>query len=686
MEASTMSVINYFQKRGGIMKKSIFVFLLIAMLLTSLVSAEIIIINESEQNLYALESTHLSGDLDNNYLNIIGGGEVISGKNVKIYLFGPADDILVEDLYVNNEKAAVSFDGDGYYFVADTGRFSFNGKLTIRTIGQLNLYIPGPMNALTFDLTNGYAINGDRYGLYQEYVTVQRTEDVSMLVDGAFRFTYSDRNTFYYSIDFQAFGDSLGSYTIPLENGEEVLQVTGALDWSVQGNNLIVELKSSRANVGVSGVFDSHTLYMPLEGQHQMVIESDPEKKLSLWTSAKEQDLSEAEVYPEYNNARVFLATDYDTFDITVEDLDLLASLSASVSHAENRFAVTEKGSLLAEVNYDYANTGVDYLEFDIGDATPLYAATGYEPVKLTAEDEKLLLSLPKTEYGDLDLVYFTTISPLGLFSVVDIFVAKTDMPITEATTTVYLPGDYFVVETFGAPGGSELPGLSAILLFVILIGALAYFTVKKCKFIVAYLLFAVGLLYFNMWLFILLLAVTLILLIKQHIDKTKLKWVFIGAGILVVVGLLVVGAIGLFGSLFSGMGATSGSYYDDYAYDYAYEEEAMVMSEAAPMAAMKSIQRIGGDMDMYDADEGAISVPTKEGVLPVKLDLPTLGKSVTVTNHLVTPENPVEISVFVVASWLKYVFYLIALLAGLCALKTYKGCCGCCKPKGKKK
>jgi len=103
-------------------------------------------------------------------------------------------------------------------------------------------------------------------------------------------------------------------------------------------------------------------------------------------------------------------------------------------------------------------------------------------------------------------------------------------------------------------------------------------------------------------------------------------------------------------------------------------------------MAAMKSIQRIGGDMDMYDADEGAISVPTKEGVLPVKLDLPTLGKSVTVTNHLVTPENPVEISVFVVASWLKYVFYLIALLAGLCALKTYKGCCGCCKPKGKKK
>jgi hypothetical protein len=62
---------------------------------------------------------------------------------------------------------------------------------------------------------------------------------------------------------------------------------------------------------------------------------------------------------------------------------------------------------------------------------------------------------------------------------------------------------------------------------------------------------------------------------------------------------------------------------------------------------------------------DGAITVPMREGVLPVKMTLPSLGKQVSVTNYLVTKENQVSLKLFMVKTWLVYLFYLVALGAG---------------------
>ncbi len=641
------------------MKKSKLILVVLVLLAFSVLASatEIIVLNDTEERLYSLDDVLLSGDLATNELSIRGRGEVILGKNVKVYLFGPSSDLLVEDIVVNDAPASISFDDQGYFFVAEKGVFKFNGKLKIRTIGQIRLFVPGPMNQLRFNIQHGYAIDGDRFGLYKNDVIIQRAEKVSMLVDGSFRYTYAERNEFLYQINFKAFGSTLGSYTLPLENNEVITSVSGAMKWEQKEDKLILDLEGADASVVIRGLFDSQSMRIPLEeDRHHVLIESDPEKKISITTTAQEIDLSESPLQPQYSNARAFLASKNDVFSVAVKKLDVLPSLAASVRSASNIVAITESGSVLGELTYSYANTGVDYLEVDVG-GTPLYASTENSAVKLT-KDEKLLLSFPKTTYGTLDLVYFTTRDGIKPVDLITIPTAKTDLPITTASTSIYLPKDYIVLETFGAPGGSELPPFKSAAFFAIIVGLLAFALKKDSRFAACYMLFAVGLVYFDVSLFLFLMAVTIILIIRKHLPQTPtLKWIIAGAGLLFAVGLIIAVGLGIIWQLGTfNMGGSSDV--------TMYADKAVLETASAPM--FKGFERIG-------EGSGAITVPTRQGVLPVKLELPALGKTISVTNHLVTKENPVELKILVVAAWFKYLLYAVALIAGASAYKRYR-------------
>lgn len=636
-----------------------YVFFVVVLLLCSLASAtQVIVINETKEKIYSLGDVLLSGDLEANLLDISASGEVIQGEGVKVYLFGPASDVLVKELRVNGQPTMVSFDKEGYFFLADEGPFVLEGKLAIRTIGQVNLLVPGPINELRFKLLHGYAIGGDRFGVYKETVILQRAEAVSMLVDGSFRYSYAERDEFLYIINFKAYGSTLGNYVIDLHNGEVVTSVQGAVKWEQRDSRLILDLKSSQATVTVQGIFDSKSIRVPLENdRHHVLIESDPEKRINVSTSAQEIDLSESPIKPRYPNARAFLASSKDIFYVTVKELDVLPSLAASVRSSTNKVAITEKGSVVSETTYSYANTGVDYIEVD-AEGTPLYASTQAGAVKLTS-DRKLLLALPKTEYGSLDLVTFTTRKPLGPFAVVEVPIAKTNLPITTAKTTVFLPGNYIVLWTEGAVGGSELPGLEGIILYIIIFGGLAALIRKNPRFIAGYLIFSVGLYYFNVGLFLLLLVASLLAVAKRFMPKdARLKWlvaagaVIVAAVFLIFVPFLFIWQLGVFNPSGAGVSRMKG--------DYAVIEGA----DVAP--SFKGFEKVG-------EGEGAITVPQRSGVLPVKLELPHLGKSITVTNHLVTKENQISLRVWLLADYFKYLLYLIAALGGYVAYREYK-------------
>lgn len=640
------------------MKNSSFILLVFALAALSGLNyaTQIIVLNDTIEKAYGLNEIILSGDLSTNKLQFHGSGVVLSGEGVKVYLFGPSTDVLVSNLQVNSEPKAVSFDENGYFFVAGSGAFSYTGTMEIRTIGQIRLYIRGPANKVSFDLENGYSVDGDIYGAYKKEVIIQRAKAAPMLVDGSFRYTYAERDTFQYLINFKSFGSGLGNYVLDLPNNEVVSSVAGAVKWEQRGNALVLDLESDSAYLIIDGLFNSNDIRVPLkEGRQHVLIESDPEKKITVSTNAQETDLKESTISPRYSNARAFLASRNEPLSVQVQQLGILPSLAASVSYATNRIAVSETGSILGELTYQYSNTGVDYIALD-APGTPLYAGTDGSAVKLTKDQGKLLLSFPKGENRNLDYVYFTTQAPIKPIDIIEIPLAKSDIPITTATTSIYLPSEYIVLQTFGAKGGDELPGIEMVIMFLVVVGIIGYSLKSDKKFLVYYTLLSIGILSFNAPLFIFFLILSTIWILKRHLSKNhNILGIIAGAVILILVigaafvGLFIVGQSG-------SMQTKSLSYESDYAH---------VTNEAA-------LPQMTG-MDIIGRGEGAISVPTRQGVLPVKLELPYLGKEITVTNHLVTKEKQLSLKILVIADYFKYLLYLIAALAAVKAYRIYK-------------
>ncbi|MDD4353451.1 MAG: hypothetical protein PHN56_03260, partial [Candidatus Nanoarchaeia archaeon] len=305
------------------------------------------------EDIYSINSLTISGDLNANVLSFQGSGDVLNSENVKVYLLGSIDNIVLNNLKINGVNTPVSFDNNGYFFIADSS-FNFVGSFEILSLGQLSLVIPGPVRNLTFNLINGYVVGGnERYSQLNDVVIIQREDVEQVLVDADFHYIFDElKNNFVYEIDFNSLGDSLSSYTLVLRNSETLQSVTGALDYSLNGNNLILELSGSKDSVTISGTFNSNTLRLPIsEGTHDVLIESHPEKKLSINTNAQTIDLSESSITPTYFNSQAFLAEFSNSFAITLQDLTLLPSLTFSVSSAKNRVALSEKGTVLGQLS-----------------------------------------------------------------------------------------------------------------------------------------------------------------------------------------------------------------------------------------------------------------------------------------------------------------------------------------------
>ncbi len=638
--------------------------ILILFLLVALpcVSGNIYIINDTQKDHYALEIMQLSGDLETNELKIRGSGEVISGSDVKVYLLGPGKDFLVRNVIVNGERAAVSFDDKGYYFIAQKGKFDFTGDLLIRTLGQIRLEIPGPLNEIQFDIKNGYTVEHDKYGLFEDSVIIQRREEVSKRADGEFHYMFDPyRNNFEYKINIEAFGSDIGRYELPLRNSEQIENVDGALRHHITGNNLVLELEGSSASVVVSGTFGNTNLRVPVdEGKHHVLVESDPEKKISVSTNAREIDLSESPIHRKYSNARAFIASSNERININVQDLDLLPSLSASIRSSKQSMAITRDGGVVGHTEYRYDNTGVDYIPIELP-GTPLFASTSRGPVKLTKDssEDQFLLALPKQNNGRLELIYYETIQSLGVFSYFELPLTDVDLPITTQDISIIIPDDYYVLNMFGAKGGSELPTLNSLIVFVVVLGILSYLLFRNYTYTLLSLAFFGFLMLFEMNLFLVAVGLALVIVIRRYTKKSKINWkkplVITGIvfGALIIIAGVFFLLAGLISNTFLSSMEDAKSVRSSVEYDVAYEE------------AM-SMEKIGEDC-------AQMSAPMREGVLPVKLELPQLGKRITVTDHLVTKEKPSKVHVLMVAEWLKYLLYLIGLICGFFCIRKIK-------------
>ncbi|MFH0862211.1 MAG: hypothetical protein V1875_04195 [Candidatus Altiarchaeota archaeon] len=644
-----------------ILAYSVPVLFLLLWVLAGQSSAEVIIVNETKPSFYAVSQMELRGDMETNKLVLTGSGQVITGEKSKVYLLGRASDMLIENLKVNGRDVTVSFDDKGYFMVLDEGDFTFQGDLLIRTAGQVRIYVPGPVNALKFALKHGYAIRGDQYGLLADEVLIQRSEKVAMLSEGSFRYTFAEKNSFQYQIRYRSFGSSLGQTSLELRNGENVLSVSGDRDHSISGNRLIIDLEGDQASVVVTGTFSSNRLTVPVdEGRHHVLVESDPQKRLDIVTSAEEIDLKQSTITPSYSNARVFLAGKDTPIDASITDLQTYPSLAAAVRYATNRIAITEKGSMLAELHYDYDNTGEDYITID-APGTPLYAATGYrDAVKLTKFDDKLFLSFPKVKGGSLDMIYFDTRNPLLPIDYIVLPIANTNLTITTAQTQVILPEDYVVLWTFGAKGGNELPSLEALFIFTLIFGGLGYMMRQKVGFSIMYLIFCAGLYYFSWMLLLISAMASIAFLVRKQLSGVSMRYALVAVGALILISLAAAVFIGLLSMGISSSGTSA-------------RQASMVDSNYASVDKAEMAPIMGKSMEVMGSGPGSINMPVKEGVLPVRLELPQLGKTITVTSYVVSQNNPLKISVLIVAGWFRYLLYAVSLFAGVLCLKDLR-------------
>jgi len=227
--------------------------------------------------------------------------------------------------------------------------------------------------------------------------------------------------------------------------------------------------------------------------------------------------------------------------NVQVQKLGLLPSLAASVNRATNRIAVTETGSIVGELNYEYSNTGVDYIPID-APGTPLYAGSDKSAVKLTEDQGRLFLSFPKWAYRNLEYVYFATREPLKPVDLIEIPLARTDLPISTAVTQIYLPREYYILYTFGADGGSEFPGLEIVLFFLVVSGAIGY-GLKRRRFLICYIVFCAGLAVFSAPLLALFLIVSTIIILRRSLRGNR-NILGIIAGALILIFVVSCGAL----------------------------------------------------------------------------------------------------------------------------------------------
>ena len=97
------------------------------------------------EDLYSVNELNITGNVSSETLTFNGNGNVLNGVNVKVYLLGSTDEVTIDSLKVNGAGTPVGFDSKGYYFITNDS-FTITGTLTLLSLGQVRLFIPGPVH------------------------------------------------------------------------------------------------------------------------------------------------------------------------------------------------------------------------------------------------------------------------------------------------------------------------------------------------------------------------------------------------------------------------------------------------------------------------------------------------------------------------------------------------------------
>ncbi len=347
---------------------------------------------------WILDRMKLSGAIDKGKLDFEVSGQVLHKGTYEIPLFGPAAQVRLEDVTENGAHATIGFEEGHYYVHTDAARFVVRGKVVLSDDRALT--IVGPLNALDTDVKGGHVTEGAHLtavaGTQLHFDVEGDAPPAQPPVFSIARALRVGKNIeFEYRVTAQS-GTDLGLIRLPLRYGERVLDVQGVTGWRVESEDLVLPTVGKSAVVTVTGTIANVASFSPdpRAAFEWWLLESDAEHRVVATGDAKQHDVSESPIARKEPNSRLYLVTRGQHLDLTLQTLQSLDVLAATIRAHSRTLVLTSAGDLVAQDVLSYDNNGLDYLYFT-PDGKPLYLATDGASERVMHKDGSDDLMIP---------------------------------------------------------------------------------------------------------------------------------------------------------------------------------------------------------------------------------------------------------------------------------------------------
>ena len=327
---------------------------------------------------WVLDRMKLSGPIDKGSVDFELTGELLHKGSYEIPLFGPADKVRMENVTLNGARATVGFEEGHYYFHTAETHFTLRGKLVLPE--DRTVTIVGPLNALDAEVKGGRVTEGEHLTAlagtalhFDAEGDAPATQPAIFSVSRALRVGKSIE--FEYKITAQS-GTDLGVVHFPLRYGERVVDVAGSTGWRTESEELLLPTTGKRADITITGTLANVASFSPDPRApfEWWLLESDAEHRVLANGDAKQHDASESPIVRKEPNSRLYLVQRGQHLEVTVQTLQSLDVLAATIRDHSRTLVLTSAGDLVMQDVLSYDNNGLDYLYYT-PDGKPLYLA-----------------------------------------------------------------------------------------------------------------------------------------------------------------------------------------------------------------------------------------------------------------------------------------------------------------------
>ncbi len=347
---------------------------------------------------WLLDRMQLGGSVDKGTLEFEVSGQVLHKGSYQIPLFGPADKVRLADVTENGTRATIGFEEGHYYVQTSDPHFVVRGKLFLGE--DRTLAIVGPLNALDSDVKGGRVTEGAHLSaLVNTQLHFDAEGDAPAAQPPVFSVARALRVgkniEFEYRVTAQS-GTDLGLMRLPLRYGEHVIDVDGAPGWRTENEDLVLPTTGKSATITITGTITNVASFSPdaRSAFEWWLLESDAEHRVVAMGDAKQHDVSESPIARKEPNSRLYLITRGQHIDVTLQTLQSLDVLAATVRSHSRTLVLTAAGDLVAQDVMSYDNNGLDYLYYT-PDGKPLYLATDGASERVMKKDGSDDLMIP---------------------------------------------------------------------------------------------------------------------------------------------------------------------------------------------------------------------------------------------------------------------------------------------------